>query len=65
MLFCKIQVGTIDKNHLSTTVEDLEENSAYAFKIDNKTSPSAGNKSNTVQEFKINTTSGKTFRTNI
>jgi hypothetical protein len=44
---------------LSTTVENLEENTAYAFKIDNITSPSTDQESNTVQELKFDTTPGK------
>ncbi|CAF4278520.1 unnamed protein product, partial [Rotaria sp. Silwood2] len=54
-------VGTIDKEHLSTTVENLEENTAYSFKIDNITSSSADNQNNTVQEFKFETTSVKQY----
>jgi len=49
---------------LSTTVEDLEENTAYAFKIDNITSPSDDNENNTIQEFKIDTTPGTIFSIN-
>ncbi len=54
-------MGTIDKEHLSTTVENLEENTAYAFKIDNITAPAADNQSHTIQEFKFDTTPGKVF----
>ncbi|CAF4526123.1 unnamed protein product [Rotaria sp. Silwood1] len=55
------KVGTIDKEHLSTKVENLEENAAYSFKIDNITSSSDDNESNTVQEFKFETTSVKQY----
>ena len=52
-------MGTIDKEHLSTTVDNLEENTAYTFKIDNITSPADDDQSNTVQEFEFDTTPGK------
>lgn len=59
-----LKIGTIDKDHLSLTVKNLEENTAYAFKIDNVTSPSDDNQSNTIQEFKFDTTPGTIFSIN-
>jgi hypothetical protein len=53
-----VQVGTIDKDHLSTTIDNLEEDSAYAFKIDNTTSPAGGEDNQTVKQFKISTKPG-------
>lgn len=53
--FYFLQVGSIDKDHLSTKVENLQKNKAYAFKIDNATSPSEDDGTQTVQEFKFET----------
>ncbi|CAF0751621.1 unnamed protein product [Adineta ricciae] len=55
------KIGTIDKENLSTKVEDLEEDTAYAFKIDNTTSPSTDDQMSTVQEFKFVTTPAKQY----
>ncbi|CAF3885816.1 unnamed protein product [Rotaria magnacalcarata] len=55
------KVGTIDKEHLSTKVENLEENMAYSFKIDNTTSPLDEEQVNTVQELKFDTTPVKLY----
>ena len=53
-----LQVGSIDKDHLSTKVEDLEEDTAYAFKVNNTSLPSDDDKSNTVQELRFETKPG-------
>ncbi|CAF0875371.1 unnamed protein product [Rotaria sordida] len=55
------KVGTIDKEHLSTTIDNLEENTPYSFKIDNITSSTTDDQSNTVQEFKFETTPVKQY----
>ncbi|CAF3879351.1 unnamed protein product [Adineta steineri] len=55
------KVGTIDKEHLSTTVDNLEEDTSYEFKVDNITSPLADDESNTMQVFKIDTKSVKKY----
>lgn len=52
-----LQIGTIDKDHLSITIKNLEENTAYAFKINNQSSSDE----QLIQEFKFETASGWNF----
>jgi hypothetical protein len=49
-----LKIGTIDKDHLNLTVKNLEENTAYAFKINNQSSSDE----QVIQEFKFETASG-------
>lgn len=58
-LFSWAQVGTIDKDHLSMTIKNLPENTAYTFKIHNETTPSTDEQNNIVQEFNFETASGR------
>ena len=53
-----MQIGTIDKDHLSVTIKNLEENTGYAFNISNRNAPSSDRQSNVMQEFKFETASG-------
>ncbi|CAF3733063.1 unnamed protein product [Adineta steineri] len=56
-----IKIGTIDKDHLSMTMKNLEENTAYTFKIHNQTSPLSDEQNNIVQEFNFETQSVKLY----
>ena len=54
-MFFFVQIGTIDKEHLNLNIENLQENTAYTFKFDNRLSPSMDNQNNVVQEFQFQT----------
>lgn len=55
------KIGTIDKEHLNLNIENLQENTAYTFKFDNRLSPSMDNQNNVVQEFQFQTASVKQY----
>ena len=59
MNYFSSKIGIIDKDHLNFTVKDLQSNTAYRFKIDNRLSSSNDDQSNIIQEFKFETASGK------
>ncbi|CAF5218335.1 unnamed protein product [Rotaria magnacalcarata] len=52
------KVATMDKDHLSTTIKNLEENTAYTFKIHNQKLPLSEEQNNIMQQFKFETASG-------
>ncbi|UJR13707.1 hypothetical protein I4U23_000718 [Adineta vaga] len=56
-----VKVGTIDKDHLSMTVKNLSENTAYTFKIHNQSTPLSDDQTNIVQEFNFETASVKLY----
>ncbi|CAF3015656.1 unnamed protein product [Rotaria sp. Silwood2] len=55
------KVGTIDKDHLSMTMKNLQENTAYAFKIHNQALPLSDDENNIIQQFKFETDSVKLY----
>ncbi|CAF4624325.1 unnamed protein product, partial [Rotaria magnacalcarata] len=52
------KVATMDKDHLSITIKNLEENTAYTFKIHNQKLPLSEEQTNIIQQFKFETASG-------
>ncbi|CAF3582941.1 unnamed protein product [Rotaria sp. Silwood1] len=55
------KVGTIDKDHLSMTIKNLQENTAYAFKIHNQALPLSNDENNIIQQFKFETDAVKLY----
>ncbi|CAF1950596.1 unnamed protein product [Rotaria magnacalcarata] len=55
------KVATMDKDHLSTTIKNLEENTAYTFKIHNQKLPLSEEQNNIMQQFKFETASVKLY----
>ncbi len=53
-----LKIGTIDKDHLTLTARNLEENTAYSFKVHNQASPLSGEDNSIIQQFKFETASG-------
>ncbi|CAM2710152.1 unnamed protein product [Rotaria socialis] len=56
-----MKVGTMDKDHLSITIKNLEENTAYAFKIHNQELPLSEEQNNIIRQFKFETASVKLY----
>ncbi|CAF0927437.1 unnamed protein product [Rotaria sordida] len=55
------KVGTINKDHLTMTIKDLAENTAYAFKIHNQALPLSDAENNIIQQFKFETAAVKLY----